>query len=273
VEPDVERLRGIGLELERVAMHLSGLSGMATDVAFLQGASTYGRLRTTAINTSMLLCGSRFGRGFLRVARLGVSEETLTAVRKNVARLHHDLAIIHPRFLGSYTVQHRLQGVGVVSRATALELGLVGQAARASGVALDTRTAHPGALYTRLPVALVVEESGDCWARALVRVGELTESLRWLSQALDGPGFAPVPDAPACVLPPGKLAVSVREGFRGEVVHVLETDDRGSLRRYRLQDPSLRNWFGLAMALRGNDISDFPICNKSFDLSYCGHDL
>lgn len=296
VAPDTERVRGVGLELERVAMHLAGLAGLATDVAFLQGASTYGRLRTTAINTSMLLCGSRFGRGWLRAADRGLDRQQVDAVRDNLSRLKADLAIINHRFLTSYTVQQRLKGVGVVTKASAAEIGLVGLAARASGLSLDTRVGFPGALYTRLPVSAVAgglsrkrgggqasalqaveapprEASGDCWARGAQRIRELDESLGWLERALEEGTAAPAPAASGESLAPNQLAVSLREGWRGEVVHAVETDEKGALRRYRLQDPSLRNWFGLALAVRENEISDFPICNKSFDLSYCGHDL
>ncbi len=118
----------------------------------------------------------------------------------------------------------------------------------------------------------MVEPGGDCWARALVRMREIGVSIAWLRAALDA--WEPLPPAsPVGPLAPGMLAVGLCEGWRGEVVHALETDARGRLVAYKVQDPSLRNWHGLALAVRANDISDFPICNKSFDLSYCGNDL
>jgi Ni,Fe-hydrogenase III large subunit len=150
---------------------------------------------------------------------------------------------------------------------------LVGFASLAGGVARDARTSLPGDLHARHPIAAVVEESGDCWARAVVRLREIDASIAWLGALLDAhPVLEPAADAVGA-LAPGALAVSVREGWRGEVVHCVETDAAGKLRHYRVQDPSLRNWMGLALAVRENDISDFPICNKSFDLSYCGNDL
>lgn len=267
--------RGIGLELERVAMHLAGLSGMATDIAFLQGSATYGRLRTTAINSSMLLCGSRFGRGWVRPGgvRAAFPPEVAEKLRGNLRLLETDLAIINPHFLGSRTVRHRLQGVGVLSREQATRLGVVGMTARASGVAVDTRAELPGSPYARLPWSPEVEEGGDCWARALVRIHEIDRSLRWIQAALEGP-LAVAPEAqPIGALSPNRLAIGICEGWRGEIVHCLETGPGGELVHYKVQDPSLRNWFGLALAVRDNEISDFPICNKSFDLSYCGNDL
>lgn len=269
----VELSRGVGLELERIAMHLAGLSGLCQDVAFLQGASTYGRLRTTVINSSMLVCGSRFGRGWVRpgASRCDLGEP-MAQLRANLDLLARDVAIIDDRVLTSASVRHRLEGVGVVTTAQATEIGMVGSAARASGVAVDLRTRLPSGPYRRLPATLVVEPGGDCWARALVRMREIGASIAWLRAALDA--WEPLPPAsPVGPLAPGMLAVGLCESWRGEVVHALETDARGRLVAYKAQDPSLRNWHGLALAVRANDISDFPICNKSFDLSYCGNDL
>jgi Ni,Fe-hydrogenase III large subunit len=267
--------RGVALELERVAMHLAGLAGMATDIAFLQGGTTYGRLRTTAINTTMLFCGSRFSRGWLRPggSRATLTPETATAVRENLALLERDLELINAHFVSARTVGHRLQGVGRLTQEQAVQLGLVGMAARMTGLAIDAR--GPGAQepYAGLRPELVTETSGDCWARGVLRIREMDASLKWLKGALEQcPTMTPSTiRAPA--LKPNALSLSVCEGWRGEVVHAVETDSTGALRHYRVQDPSLRNWFGVALAVRDNEISDFPICNKSFDLSYCGNDL
>jgi Ni,Fe-hydrogenase III large subunit len=275
VPPEVDASRALGLELERIAMHLSGLGGLANDVAFLQGAASYGRLRTAVINTSMLVCGSRFGRGWVRpgAVRHGIDGELAAAIRASLALVERDVAIVNERFLRSASTQHRLAGVGTVTRAQAVEVGLVGAAARASGVDLDLRTRLPGEPYARLPIEAVVEPGGDCQARARVRIREIDTSIRWARALLDAHPALPPSVIRIGPLAPATLAVGVREGWRGEVVHVLETDAAGRLRVHRVQDPSLRNWMGLALAVRGNDISDFPICNKSFDLSYCGNDL
>ena len=242
-----------------------------SDIGFLQGAATYGRLRTTAINTSMRLCGS-CPRLVAAGTRLAACEDVPPLVRDNLGLLARDLAIINDRFLDAVTVRHRFRGVGALSTRQALDLGLVGMAARSCGVALDQRSLPRGA-YSRFPARPVVIEGGDCWARALLRVREMDASLAWLKSACDLGALSRESAWPLEALAPGELVVSLCEGWRGEVVHCLETDPRGGLLQYKVQDPSLRNWFGLAQALRGNDISDFPICNKSFDLSYCGNDL
>jgi len=272
LDPDLELARAVMLELERIAMHLAGLSGMAADIGFLPGASTYGRLRTTAINTSMRLCGNRFGRGALRPGGSGIALDDGLGklVRSNLELMRTDVAIMNDCFLSARSVRHRLAGTGVVSPDTARQLGLVGMAARSSGVALDARTRGH---YERHPIRPCIEPSGDCWARARLRIAEIDASLEWLEAVMAAPRSWQPMRAKLPELAGGQLAIAVVEGWRGEVVHCLETDARGALLHYKVQDPSLRNWLGLALAVRGNEISDFPICNKSFDLSYCGNDL
>ncbi len=281
----VDAVRGVMLELERIAMHLAGLAGLATDVGFLQGGATYGRLRTTAINTSMRLCGSRFGRSAIRVGGHGARLEPrasltnvaeggfrLSELRTNLALLTKDVAIMNAAMVDSLTVRHRLQGVGVVTPETATSIGLVGLAARASGVARDLRPTA-GGVFRDHPIEVCVEGTGDCWARARVRMREIDRSLAWIGAVLEThPQWEPSRSAVPS-LPPGQLAFAMVESWRGEVVHALETGQGGSLLHYKVQDPSFRNWLGLALAVRENEISDFPICNKSFDLSYCGNDL
>jgi len=274
IDPEIDLARAVALELERIAMHLAGLSGMSADLGFLPGASTYGRLRTTAINTTMRLCGSRFGRGALRPGGNGIQldDELATLVRDNVELLRRDIALIDDCFLSARSVRHRLAGVGVVSTETALQLGVVGMAARSSGVEIDARLPARG-VHDRYPISSCTEPSGDCWARARLRIAEIDASLAWLARVIAEPhGWKPQ-RTPLPALAPSQLAIAVVEGWRGEVVHCLETDAEGALVHYKVQDPSLRNWMALALAVRGNDISDFPICNKSFDLSYCGNDL
>jgi Ni,Fe-hydrogenase III large subunit len=277
VSLESDLVRGVALELERVAMHLTSLTGMATDIAFLQGGTSYGRLRTAIINATMRVCGSRFGRGWLRPGgvRFGITDEMRADLLATIAAFGRDMTQVNDLMLSALSVKSRLRGVGVVSRQAAEDLGLVGLTARASGVGVDARTSLPGRLYTAHPVATLTEETGDCWARMKLRMREVDESVRWLTQVLQATSLNLAPPAVAATGPlwHGTLCVSVREGFRGPVVQILETGADGGLLHYKVQDPSLLNWFGLALAVRGNEISDFPICNKSFDLSYCGNDL
>jgi Ni,Fe-hydrogenase III large subunit len=175
-------------------------------------------------------------------------------------------------FFGTPSVLARLEGTGCVTSAAARELGLVGVAARACGLSQDTRRQHriPGAAVG--PDQVAVAPDGDVHARGRVRQREIEISLGWVREVLAG---LPAGDTRASLAPPApdSLAVALVEGWRGEIVHAALTDGNGDVARYKIVDPSFHNWSGLAMALRGEQISDFPLINKSFNLSYCGHDL
>jgi len=162
--------------------------------------------------------------------------------------------------------------VGVVHPSQATDIGLVGPAARACGLVRDVRFDHPAGWHRFSQTPVAVWPSGDIFARARVRSLEIQRSGRYLFEQLatpvDGEIHTPLPSPQ-----PESLAVSLVEGWRGEVCHVALTDHFGRFRRYKITDPSFHNWTGLALALRGTAVSDFPICNKSFNLSYCGFDL
>jgi Ni,Fe-hydrogenase III large subunit len=275
VPDSIELIRGVALELERIAIHLASLSGLLNDIAFLQGSSTYGRIRTAAINASMRCCGSRFGRDWLRPGgvRAGITPALVADLQKTLRQLDADVGECNALTTKSRTVQHRFKGAGVVTNAEALEIGLVGMHARTSGIDMDMRTLLPGRAYSQHPINSVVEQTGDCWARMVLRIREMDESLKWIFGVLERHPELPKSRAAITSLAPDSLAIAVTEGWRGPIVHAIETDAAGKLRHYKVQDPSLLNWFGLALAVRNNEISDFPICNKSFDLSYAGNDL
>ncbi|MDD2809983.1 NADH-quinone oxidoreductase subunit C [Rhodoferax sp.] len=277
--------RAIGLELERVAMHLATLTGLATDIAYLQPAGTYQRLRTAIINASQRVCGNRFGKGWIRPgAAAAITEALRTDVLNTLRAFLPDFQQVNALMRTSRSVQARFQGIGTVSAQTARELGLTGVVARASGLQLDLRHALPGTAYGAAPVQPQTQLSGDCWARMCQRMAEAEASTQWLLALLAHPAFnladTPAPFAPLASagcqtwpLQANALCVSLVEGVRGPVLVALETNAQGQLIHAKVQDPSLANWFGLAFALRRQAISDFPICNKSFDLSYCGNDL
>ena len=275
--------RAIGLELERVAMHLATLNGLATDIAYLQPAATYGRLRTAIINASQRACGNRFGRGWVRPgAAVPIADTLRQDLLATLRAFLPDFLQVNALMRSSRSVQARLHGVGTVSAQAARDLGLTGVVARASGIKLDLRHVLPGPMFAACAPAALTEASGDCWARMSQRMKEAENSAQWLIERLADTsldlGHTPDPRAPqalplAWTLQTNALCISLVEGVRGPVMLALETDHSGKLIHAKVQDPSLANWFGLAFALRNQQISDFPICNKSFDLSYCGNDL
>jgi Ni,Fe-hydrogenase III large subunit len=170
------------------------------------------------------------------------------------------------------SVQARFEDVGVLLPETCEALGLVGVAARACGVPRDVRHEHPSGIYRFAQIPVSNWNTGDVFARAYVRWLEIQRSAAFVKEQLSalpaGPIRSPV-DPPA----PDRVVASLVEGWRGEICHVALTDAQGRFARYKVVDPSFHNWMGLAMALREQEISDFPLCNKSFNLSYCGHDL
>ncbi|MFL5303512.1 MAG: hydrogenase, partial [Anaeromyxobacteraceae bacterium] len=170
------------------------------------------------------------------------------------------------------SVMARLEGTGIVTAETAAEIGLVGPAARASSLNRDIRRDHPFGIYTMTQIPVETGRAGDVYARTLVRWLEMEKSLEFLGEQLAHlPGVAT--QYPVGPVAGDTLAVALTEGWRGEICHVALTDAKGGFERYKITDPSFHNWTGLALALRDQQISDFPLCNKSFNLSYCGHDL
>jgi Ni,Fe-hydrogenase III large subunit len=269
-------LRAIALELERLANHVGDLGGLATDIGFLPGAAYFGRLRGSFLNLTEEICGNRYGRSFVRPGGVlfDIEPDKVEGVRKKVERAEAELREIADLFFETPSVVARLERTGPVSLDAVEDLGLVGPPARAAGCPRDVRHDHPTGAYrfAHLPVALA--ETGDVFARAIVRRLEAERSLSFLLSELarlpEGPTRRAIPASA-----PGKssIVVAMVEGWRGETVHAVVTGEAGEVVRYKVVDPSFHNWFGLAMALRGQAISDFPLCNKSFNLSYAGHDL
>jgi Ni,Fe-hydrogenase III large subunit len=170
------------------------------------------------------------------------------------------------------SVLARMEGVGALSTETARQIGLVGPAARACGVDIDVRRDQPYSIYRFSHIPVCTWSDGDCFARAYVRWLEIQHSLTFVKEQLRS-----LPAGAICQPPQplraGQMTVAVVEGWRGQIVHLVSTDAAGRFDLYKVVDPSFYNWFGLACVLRGQQISDFPLCNKSFNLSYCGHDL
>jgi Ni,Fe-hydrogenase III large subunit len=272
--PRAQAIRGIALELERLANHVGDLGAIAGDVAYQPGAAYFGRLRGEFLNLLMTISGNRYGRGLLRPGGVlfDLTPELVSELGERLAWLSETLRPVARLMLSDASVQARLEGVGGVPRARAEEEGYVGPVARACEIPRDVRHDHPWGVYRFAHIPVATAWAGDVFARAYVRWLEVQRSLEFVAEQLASlpKGAELVPAGP---LRPEEMVVSLVEGWRGEIVHVAITDAQGGLRRYKVTDPSFRNWQALAAAMPGNEISDFPLCNKSFNLSYAGHDL
>ncbi len=271
-----QALRAVALELERMANHVGDLGALAGDIGFLPTQAWCGRIRGDILNITAALCGNRFGRGLVRPDGLGceIRSGELTTIQKRLADAFRDAAQAVDLLWGTPSVLSRFEGTGALTRETCESIGLVGVAARACGVPRDVRQDFPSGIYQFSQIPVSTWHTGDVFARAFVRWQEVERSASFIAEQLEslpeeggkaGPGVEH--------LAAEHIAVSLVEGWRGEICHAAITDGKGRICHYKVVDPSFHNWFGLACALRGQQISDFPLCNKSFNLSYCGFDL
>ncbi|MGO9528372.1 MAG: hydrogenase [Verrucomicrobiia bacterium] len=267
-------LRGVALELERLANHTGDLGALAGDVGYLPTQSFCGRLRGDFLNMTALVCGSRFGRGLVRPGGVGfdVDEARIEQLRERLEQALRDVTGAANLLWNTSSVRGRFEKTGALTPETARETGLVGVAARACGLERDVRHEFPSGIYQFVQIPVSTYHTGDVFARAYVRWLEIQRSVAFVREQLNALPAGPV-RAKVGPLANDAAVVALVEGWRGEICHVALTDTTGRFARYKVVDPSFHNWFGLALALRNQQISDFPLCNKSFNLSYCGHDL
>ncbi len=269
--------RTVALELERMAMHIADTGALSMDVAYQLGQVACEALRTMTINTTQAWCGNRFGKGLIRPCGTNkpLTAAKVAMIRENVAEIRRRYNEVVEDIKSSPSLLARFEQCGIVPKAEMQRIGGVGMAARASGVKRDIRTSHPYAAYaSQIQHESIVKRHGDVMARLTMRCSEVLQSADYIEQLLAT--YTPMeiarPDYEA-PMAAESLAFSLIEGWRGEICHVATTNAQGEIATYKIKDPSLHNWLALAIAVRGEGISDFPICNKSFNLSYCGHDL
>jgi Ni,Fe-hydrogenase III large subunit len=286
ISPEQALLRSFAVEHERIAIHLGNLSAMAVDVGYQLGMAVLSNLRTPTINYMQKWCGNRFGKGLMRVGGLPwtFTPALAEAWQTLATDLENRAGQLMEELFDDQTIQARFEQTGIVTLAQSLEIGSLGVTARASGLARDIRKSHPVGGYKQSTPSEVLETSGDCWARAKVRQREMLASLDWtkgqllhLAMPVEAT-YTPKDIAPlARPLPkdvaPTHFAISLVEGWRGQIAHLVVGHPEKGIALSKPIDPSFWNWAALELSVRGNQISDFPICNKSFDLSYCGVDL
>jgi len=272
---DLQLSRTIALELERIAVHTGDLSAMCADVAYQLGSSVYGRLRTPVINYFQQWCGNRLAKGLIRVGKnnypftRALADELLILFNE----YEKDFEEISEELFSLPSALARFEKTGVITTEQAATLGTVGMSARMSAIKRDIRYSHPHDLYPELQHQPLIKNHGDVHSRARLRKKEINQSIEYIRELIQNPRPATQRAGELGDASPNSFTISLVEGWRGEICHCAITDGNGELIHYKIKDPSFHNWLALALAVRNNEISDFPICNKSFDLSYCGHDL
>ncbi len=265
-------LRALMLERERVANHLGDLAALGNDVALGFAFAQFMRLKEDWLRLSQEVFGHRFMMDCVVPGGVtaDVSGAHLTKLLRQADAIEAGTREMQDIFDEHSGLQDRFLSAGRVTPDLARRLGLAGLAGRSSGQAFDLRADFPAEPYRELAVKKVVYSAGDVAARVHARFDELYESLRLIREVLSRAAPGEIRDG----LPVARSAFGVGwiEGWRGEVLVAIETGDGGRIRRAHAHDPSWQNWPLLEHAVIGNIVPDFPLINKSFNLSYSGHD-
>jgi len=267
-------LRALLLERERIGQHLWDLAFLGNDAGLAFGLAQFSRLREDWLRVSQSLFGHRYLMDTIvpgGVAR-DIDAQGVGRVRSEIDDLGKAVALLKNIYDEHAGLQDRFIACGRVKPELADRMGLTGLAGRASGVAWDLRAQFPPVPYDNFDTRMATHRNGDVAARVTVRFEEIAESLRLIGLILaglpTGDIAAPVPDAPE-----NAFGIGWVEGWRGEVLIALETGAGNRIRRLHPHDPSWQNWPLIERAVLGNIVPDFPLINKSFNLSYSGHDL
>ncbi len=274
VPPRASWLRALALELERIANHLGDLGALGNDAGFAFGLAQFLRLKEQLLRATEQALGQRYLLDFIVPGGtcLDLAAGGATALDEHLAQITEEVTILRGIYEEHTGLRDRFAGAGTVLPELASWLGLVGLAGRASGQALDLRLDAACAPYDELNVRRCTQQDGDVLARVTLRLDELGESVRVVRRILRA--LPPGNHSVAVTIPPaGAVGVGLIEAWRGPVVVGLEAGTDGRILRCHPQDPSWHNWPALEHAIIGNIVPDFPLINKSFNLSYSGHDL
>ncbi len=267
-------LRALMLERERIANHLGDIGAICNDAAFAFMLYQLTILKERILRTNYKLLGHRFIMD--KIIPGGVTVDINSDAKNEILSEMDWLTNEFERLVIIYdensSLDDRLRDTGVLTAEKARELSVVGFTARASGQGIDCRIQNPFSPYDRIIPKMTILNSGDVHARVWVRIEEVRDSIRLIREILNTLPDGKITES---LTPPSpdKSGFAVVEGWRGEIVYWVQSGSKGEINRCMVRDPSSVNWIALEEAIHGNIVPDFPLCNKSFNQSYSGHDL
>jgi Ni,Fe-hydrogenase III large subunit/Ni,Fe-hydrogenase III component G len=275
VPPRASYLRSLFLELERLHNHIGDVGAICNDAAYALALAHCGRMKERIMQLNDHLTGSRFLRGVNRIGGVSIdlSRDRLNTVLRQVNAVKEDFAELSRIIFHNASLTDRLETTGILKEQTARDHGVMGVVGRASSIDRDIRRDRPFAAYDHLTFKVPVYRYGDVRARLRVRIDEIHETISLIRQSLEGLPDGPISTAFTSSPPPGDWALSAVEGWRGEILYFVMAGEEGKLHRCKVRDPSFVIWPAIQFAVLGNIIPDFPLINKSFNLSYAGNDL
>jgi Ni,Fe-hydrogenase III large subunit/Ni,Fe-hydrogenase III component G len=266
-------VRTLVLELERLYNHIGDIGNMCAGTALALGYMKGAVIKERLMQLNERLTGSRYLRGLNVIG--GVTRDVFTHtddILKTVDHATREYKQLMTLLLGAVSHIERLQHTGRLSKDIARKLGVTGVAARASGLTDDIRKSHPHLLYDRLIFEAHTYEQGDVLSRMMVRAEEIECSISMI-QALFESSYQGGLTVPERTIPAYSAALGYTETPRGSVFYWAMADKAGKPLRVKLRSPSFCNWPAVPFAVHGNIVPDFPLCNKSFNLSYSGTDM
>ena len=275
VPPRARYLRTLFLELERIHNHIGDVGAICNDAAYALALAHGGRIKERVMQLNDRLTGSRFLRGVNVVggSAIDLSPAQIDEVVREMDAIDKDFSELSAIVFGNASLTDRLESTGTLSEQTAWDHGVMGVVGRASNIDRDVRRDRPFAAYQDLIFRVPVFNYGDVRARMRIRIEEVKESIKLIRQVRErlpaGNVRAPIPAPPEA----GRWSLSAVEGWRGEILYYIMAGENGAIHRCKVRDPSFVNWPAIQFAVLGNIIPDFPLINKSFNLSYAGTDL
>jgi len=271
IPQQAQYIRGLVGELERLYNHVGDIGNLCAGLGFAVGASHGSRLKELLMRLNERVTGSRFLRGMVIPGgvSLNITPQISQEIQQTCDKLAEEFVDLMELLHDNNAFLDRVNGTGILTRKAALDLGVVGVAARASGIDRDLRRDHAYSIYKNLKFTVPIQTSGDVAARLWLRADEVEQSLQMIRQIIQNmPGRQGGLKIDIPKIKPYSSGLGYSESARGSNLHWLMVGENNTIYRYAVRSASYPNWIAVTVACPGNIISDFPLINKSFELCY-----